>query len=74
VSDRQSLSGATTYYPDLSTGGQFRWVSSVDWSIDFDQLDGISLKIGLAHEYQSKTSSGVPNNDISTFATLVIKF
>ncbi|UCD74107.1 MAG: DUF481 domain-containing protein [Phycisphaerales bacterium] len=74
ISPRQQLAGATMFYPDLGESGDFRVVSSLDWSIDIDHMDGISLKVGLMHEYESLTDESVPHNDIAAHAALVVDF
>ena len=74
LSDDQRLLGITRYYPDLSESGQFRIESAIDWTIDIDKLKGVSLKLGLQHEYNSQKDVGISKNDVSAQATLVIKF
>ena len=74
ISSNQQLAGQTTIYPDLSESGDFRVVSNLDWSIDIDRMDGISLKVGLVHEYEARTANNVPHNDIAAHAGLVIAF
>ena len=74
ISDRQRLIGATTVYPDLSENGDFRLVSNLDWAIAIDRMDGISLKLGLTHEYQSITDGEIPHNDLAAHAALVVDF
>lgn len=74
VSRHQSITGDTTLYPDLNDTKEFRLVSQLNWMIDIDQMDGIALKLGLSHEYESRTAPGVAHYDLAAFATLVIDF
>lgn len=74
ISKNQRLSAVSTMYPDLAESGEIRLVSTLDWSIDIEQMDGISLKIGLVHEYESQTDIGVPHNDVAAQALLVVDF
>lgn len=74
ISPDQNLQFTTTYYPDLSMLGEFRWVNTFDWVIAIHQVDGVSLKIGLLHEYQSEVDPGVKKNDLSAHASLVVDF
>jgi putative salt-induced outer membrane protein YdiY len=74
VNSHQTLAGETTAYPDLGDTGEFRLVSALNWSLDIDRADGISLKFGFTHEYESRTGSGVSHNDLAAFGALVIDF
>jgi len=73
-STRQRVIADTTLYPDFNETSEFRLVSNLDWTIDIDRLDGISLKLGVAHEYESQTDPGVPHNDLTAHALVVIDF
>jgi putative salt-induced outer membrane protein YdiY len=70
----QAVTGEMTLYPDLNDTREFRLVSRLDWTIDIDQMDGVSLKLGLTHEYESRTRPGVAHSDLTAYAALVIDF
>lgn len=74
VNRHQSITGDTTLYPDLNDTKEFRLVSQLNWMINIDQMDGIALKLGLSHEYESRTAPGVAHYDLAAFAALVIDF
>ncbi|MCZ6835133.1 MAG: DUF481 domain-containing protein [Planctomycetota bacterium] len=74
LSEDQHLLGITRYFPDLNESGEFRVESALDWSIAIDKLKGVSLRLGLQHEYDSQSASDISKNDISAQATLVISF
>ncbi len=74
ITEAQSLVGATTYFPNLSESGQFRVVSSLDWRMKVKAEEGVSLKLGLAHEYQSEIAENARRNDVSLYGALVIDF
>jgi len=74
ISPDQTLNASTTYYPELTDPAEFRLVSSVDWTIDINQADGMSLKFGLLHEHQSEVDPGIERNDLSVYASLVVDF
>lgn len=74
ISPDQSLKASSTYYPELEDPAMFRLVNSVDWVIDINQADGMSLKFGLLHEHQSEVDPGVKRNDLSVYASLVVDF
>ncbi len=74
ISPRTRVNAETTFYPDLSDAGEFRFVSKADWTIDINHMDGISFKIGLEHEYESQVDPGLDHNDLRGYATVVINF
>ncbi|MDY7109760.1 MAG: DUF481 domain-containing protein [Planctomycetota bacterium] len=74
MSRDQAITGDTTCYPDLNDTREFRLVSNLDWTVNINQMDGISLKLGLTHEYESRTRPGVAHSDLSAYAALVIDF
>ena len=74
ISPRQRMNANSTFFPDLDQNSEYRVVSNVDWSIDLDHMDGISLKLGVAHEFESTTDPGIEENDVSAYATLVLDF
>lgn len=74
ISERQSLKASTTYYPDLSDIGEFRWTNSVSWNMLIDQADGLSLTVGLLDEYESNIDPGTKHNDFKLFGGLTLDF
>lgn len=74
ITPAQTLEANSTYYPNISNADDFRIVSAVDWRLDLDTMDGVSVKVGLTHEHQSVTAPDVQHNDLSVFATLVFSF
>ncbi len=74
ITSRQRLGATTTFYPNLGDLGEFRIVSSADWTIQLDQASGIDLKLGVAHEHQSRVDPGRERDDIKVFGSIVIRF
>ena len=74
LSPRQTIAAASTWFPSLDGSDEFRVVSALDWIWTVDQLDGISLKIGVNHEYQSEVDMTNRNNDLALYGALVIDF
>jgi putative salt-induced outer membrane protein YdiY len=74
ISTQQNLQFTTTYFPELISLGEFRWVNTFDWVIAINHMDGVSLKVGLLHEYQSEVDPGVKPNDLSVHVSLVADF
>ena len=63
-------------FPNVSDKkDQFRSITNLDWSIKMDQIKGLSLKLGMTHEYNSETSSSKPdNNDMKYYGSMVFDF
>lgn len=74
INDRQALSTYLTVYPDLDEFGQSRTLVGAAWTIKVDQADGLSLKLGIDDEYQSKTESDAKHNDVKYYGALVFDF
>lgn len=74
LTDNQSLLGSATYYPDLGDLGEYRLRDTLDWVCAIDKADGLSLKIGLLHEYESEVDPGRNHNDLKYFAALLFDF
>ncbi len=49
-------------------------MTNAEWVLDLDTLDGLSLKLGLAHEFQSVTDPGIEENDLSVYGAFVLAF
>ncbi len=69
ISDKESLSMGTTFYPNLRDSGEFRNISTFDWKISMDAALGI--KIGLSNEYDSEAIGDTKENDFKYNASLV---
>lgn len=74
ISPRQKLAGKSTYYPNFDENGEFRLVSSAEWILALDTFEGLSLKLGLLHEYQSQVDEGIKHSDISIYGAIVLEF
>ena len=74
IATNQSLAFSTDFFPSLENGGEFRNVTTLDWILSIDRDRGLSLKLGLANEYDSEVSAGVDKNDFTYYAALVWDF
>ncbi|MFW6058984.1 MAG: DUF481 domain-containing protein [Phycisphaeraceae bacterium] len=74
ITETQNLTAATTLYPDLGDFPESRIVSNVEWTVDLDQADGLKLKLGLAHEYESETEGDAKHNDLKYYGALTFDF
>ena len=74
ISERQKLTAATRLYPDLADAGEFRALSNLAWTIAIDRAEGLSLKLGLEHEYQSQADPGNDSSDFRYISAIVLQF
>ncbi len=74
ISERQKLGAGTTLYPDLSDAGELRALSTVNWDIALERADGLQLRLGLEHEYQSIVDAGNDHSDLRLLTSLVFRF
>ena len=74
VTEYQRFAAGSTIFPNLEESGEFRVVTNAEWVLSLNTLDGLSLKLGLAHEYQSLTDPGIVPNDISVYVAFVLDF
>jgi putative salt-induced outer membrane protein YdiY len=74
ISERQTFTAATTIYPSISEGGEFRTVSSAEWSAMVDEESNMSVFARLEHEYQSQVDPGIDENDFRIIAGLQFDF
>lgn len=73
INSWQDLTASTTLFPNLENG-EYRLVNKVEWVLKLQEHNGVSLKFGLEHEYQSAVAMGVRPNDFHAFAALGIDF
>lgn len=63
INDSQRVSFANTIFPSFEDLGEYRNLTTLDWSLDLDSLHGVALKIGLQNEYDSATEDDISKND-----------
>jgi putative salt-induced outer membrane protein YdiY len=74
IHERQTLTGYVTVYPDLDEFGESRTLAGGAWTIKIDEADGLSLKLGIENEYESRTESTAKHNDVKYYGALVFDF
>jgi len=74
IAEGQELYGDITYYPDFSTSGEYRILSSFRYKVDINSAKGISMGIGAEDEYQSAVDPGFEHNNLKYYSTLAIDF
>lgn len=74
ITSRQTLAGSTRYYPSFDDTSEFRTLSSLDYSIQIDQMDGMSISFGVIHEYQSDVAPEDEEHDVRVYGGLTLDF
>lgn len=74
ITKDQTLAASTTIFPSLTDVGEFRARNTLDWIVKLSYQDGLSLKLGLIHEYESETDPGRDKNDLKYLASLLFDF
>ncbi|MBX3324143.1 MAG: DUF481 domain-containing protein [Phycisphaeraceae bacterium] len=70
LTDRQRLTAATEYYPDLSEQGEFRWNNRATWEVMVDPETNLFLRLGAEHRHDSQPGTGRKHNDLDYFLTM----
>jgi len=74
ITKSQSLTTNFRYFPNFDERGEFRTTTFAGWQMNIDKADGLSLTIGLIHEYQSIVNPGAANNDTRLFGGVTFDF
>jgi len=74
INDIHTLAAETTVYPNLEDLGEYRWTNSAEWLIKLDDANGMRLKFGIEHEYESEPAEGDEATDIKYYGALAIDF
>jgi putative salt-induced outer membrane protein YdiY len=74
INDHQKLASYINVFPDLNEYGQSRAIAGAEWIIKIDEADGMSLKLGVYDEYESRTEGSAKHNDAKYYGALVFDF
>ena len=74
ISPSQHIAAGTTFHPSFGDFGEYRVLSNAEWVYKLDREKGISLKIGVANEYESITEDDSEHNDLKYYGAFVIEF
>ncbi len=72
--DRQKLRVANTFFPSLTDTGEFRNLTTVDWTLALSDGLGLSLNLGVQNEYETDVDPGTEKNDLTYRASLLYDF
>ena len=71
ISERESVDFATTFYPSLDDGGEYRNITTLDWKMKMEERGKLAMKIGLSNEYDSEATGDDEKNDFKYYLALV---
>ena len=74
ISDSQSLTADSTWFPDLNDAENYRVVTSAKWNMQLESVENLRLSIGLHHEYDSIVAEGVKNDFLHVTAGIEYAF
>jgi putative salt-induced outer membrane protein YdiY len=73
ISPAQTLAFTNTFHPNLEESGEYRNLTSIDWTLDLDEASGLGLKISLSNDYDSLAADASDKNDFRYAGALVWK-
>jgi putative salt-induced outer membrane protein YdiY len=71
ISAAQTFAFTNTLHPSLEESGEFRNLTSLDWTLDLDKESGFGLKISLTNDYDSLATDSSEKNDFKYLGSLV---
>ncbi|MEQ9454812.1 MAG: DUF481 domain-containing protein [Phycisphaeraceae bacterium] len=74
INDNQDLVASNYLFPNLEDLGKARNVTAVDWVIQMDAAENLSLRIGVKNEYDMNVDGGSRRNDLEYRIALVLDF
>lgn len=74
VSDKQSFSADSTWYPDYKDTSNYRLVNNVNWNLQLDSKNQLLFSVGIHHEYNSIVDPGIKKSDLQITAGIKYLF
>lgn len=74
LSEKQSFNLESMIYPDLEETGEFRLITTANWSLMVDEESNISLTAGVFYEHQSEVDTGIEKDDVKIHVGLQFNF
>ncbi len=70
----QKVTAGNTLFAEMTDLGEFRNVTTIDWTIALSSRYPLSLKIGANNEYESSVEAGDQNNDLRYYGAVALDF
>lgn len=74
ITENIKVGGSSYIFPDLEDTGEYRWVNKAYASTKINQADGLSIVVGILHEYESDPDDGLDKSDFKLFGGLTLDF
>lgn len=74
LTERQTLEGSVSIFPDLSQVNEFRVLASTSWTMKLSPLGDLSLQLGVEDTYQSDPEGGARPNDLNYYGRVGYEF
>jgi hypothetical protein len=74
ISEKQTLTAGTTWYPDYEDVSNYRLVTNASWNIEMDNIKNLQFSVGLRHEYDSVVDTGVDKTYLHITAGIKYSF
>lgn len=74
ISDLQALDFQNTIYPSLEDLGEYRNLTTIEWSSKLRYSEHLSMKTGIENAYESHTLEEDVHNDIKAYMALGVNF
>jgi len=71
ISSAQTLAFTNTFHPNLEESGEYRNLTTLDWTLDLDEQSGLGLKVSLSNDYDSLAIDAPDKNDFKYTGALV---
>lgn len=74
ITDRAAIEGEATYFPSMEDSTEYRIESTLQWTYKLDMAKGLSLKLGIDNEYDSRMRGEQSNHDRKYYGAVVLSF
>jgi putative salt-induced outer membrane protein YdiY len=74
LSEKQSFSADSTWYPDYEDVSNYRVVTNASWNLQLESSGNLQFSLGLLHEYDSVVSEDVEKTNLQLTAGITYSF
>jgi len=74
VSDKQTFTADSTWYPDYNDTSNYRLVSNAEWNMQIEDSNSLQFSIGLHHEHDSVVDPGIKKSELQLTAGIKYLF
>jgi putative salt-induced outer membrane protein YdiY len=74
LSEKQTLSADSTWYPDYEDTSNYRVVTNASWNLQLESSENLQFSLGFLHEYDSVVSEDVEKTNLQLTAGITYSF